>query len=620
MMSPLQKAESEYAHDTLTIRFRPTKNPEHYQVFLDTIGMPLLGGPAVTPEQLPTIDALQPLRTKYAALVDMLHALDQYGLGAAADPGEMLALGREVAGLLPASARKGIVEALQKAQREQRYLRLVIDVDHEMAQLLAVPWELLVLPLRGERAFEAIGDDFVLHQPMVGITRQMHGVGQHTEPRIQQPLSVQAFLAMPHNGEPIAYEMTYQALEHVLSPDAARACWYAGPGTLQALQERLQQCDPQIVHILCHGCESPVASGVRYNLLFTHIDGGIQRVSAFDLAPILSWKQSIQLVILHICHSGTLSTADRTPENVALALVRQGIPAVVAMQGEVGQEAIGHFVSTLYRELGKGSALDYALAIARNAMMSIPHSLDWSLPVLYQGSGAAEVSTWYTRLADRLESAMHEPVVTRTVRGMVLAWALILLTVGLIRWLLLPIPCAPDLQQLVLPLAVWIGAGLLVPALIASGQRGLQERHDLAPALRRAAYASQWAGAYLGYALGGLLGMLLWVSMWVLGIFDLLPDIVRLWALGAAMFLAAGISYIISRSQWRSALAIAPVNAELFDRSTIAIILIAALIILCIPLLVFGIPSSPFPWFVQQPFAALGLAAALISFVFGLGR
>ncbi len=604
----------------ITIRFRSMKNPEHYQVFLDTIGIPLLGGPVVQPEQLPTIAAIPPLRKHYADMVKMLHEMDQETLGRAADPGEMLDLGREVSTLLPASARHGIVTAVQKAQREQRHLRIIIDVSHELAQLLAVPWELLVLPLRGERAFEAIGDDFLLHQPMVSITRQMHGVGQHTEPSIQQPLSVQAVLAMPHAVEPIDYDTTYQALEQVLSLDGAHACWYAGSGTLQVLQERLQHNDPQIMHILCHGRESQVANGVRHDLLFTHADGGIQRVSGFDLAPILSWKQSVQLVILHICHSGTLSTADRTPENVALALVRQGIPAVIAMQEEIAQDASACFVRALYRELGKGCTLHDALARARNAMMSIPQSLDWSMPVLYQGSGAAEVTTWYTRLADRLDAAIHEPIVTRTVRGMVLAWALLLLTVGIIRWLMLPIHGAPDLQQLVRPLAAWICAGLVVPALIASGQRGLQERHDLAPALRRAANASQWAGAYLGYAIGELLGMALWVSLWVLGIFDVLPNSVSLWALFAGMLLAAGVSYVISRSQWRSALAIAPVNAELFDHTTIAIILIAALLILCVPLLVFRIPGSPFPGFVQQPFAALGLAGALVSLVFSLSK
>lgn len=615
------------AEDILRIRILPSSRPEHYQVALDVPGIPLFGGPALRPEALLSAEEIRPLRATYEEQITAFHELEMVGAAPPpTDPIQLLQLGRRVAQILPPNARQGLVAAARRAHRRGHRLRIMLETTAETRAFLAVPWELLVLPIKGES--DAGGEDFLLQDATVSLIRQVRGAGQQTPPRLTQPLAVQAFLADPLGGIPIESATTRTALAQTLSPAVAEAAWYAGPGTLAALAERLRVTSPQILHLLCHGEESPTTHGTRHDLIFTHQDGFIQRVSAFELAPMLSLAPQLQLVVLQACHSGTVPRATatapsatlgegerRTIESIALTLVRQGVPAVVAMQGEVGQAAAGAFVQVLYEELARGRGLDHAVAASRAAMRAVRGIVDWSLPVVYQGSGPVEVATWYTRVADRMDAALREPVVARTVRGTALAWALVLLAGCVTRWLLTPTGAGADLAALVLPLMAWVGVGFVGPAIIATAQRGASERDDLTLPIRRAARYAQWGGAYLGYALGGLLGLSVWVALWTLGVLAVLPAPLPILIFVGVLLWALAFSYVIARSQWRSALAIAPLDASTYDRASLALLILASLVMIGAPLFVFTLPGSPVAWLLSTEPAALALAGVIVSFV-----
>ncbi|MEI7768352.1 MAG: CHAT domain-containing protein [Chloroflexales bacterium] len=574
---------------------------------------------------------IRPLRLAYEQQIAMLHELEVVGAPVhPADPAQLRQLGRRVVNLLPTMAHQGIVAAIRRAQRRRSHLRIVIETTAETRIFLAVPWELMVLPIKGEGDSGVGGDDFLLQDATVSLVRQVRGAGQQTPPQLTQPLAVQAFLAEPLDGTPIVSATTREALDRALSPAVAAASWYAGPGTLTAIQERLRSSSPHILHLLCHGEESPTGYGTRHDLIFAHRDGFVQRVSAFDLAPLLSLAPQLQIVVIQACHSGTVPRTGtindaanqaegerRTIESIALTLVRQGVPAVIAMQGEVGQEAAGTFVQVLYEELARGSSLDRAVAASRAATRATQGGIDWSLPVVYQGSGSVEVATWYTRVADRIDAVIREPAATRTFRGALLAWALVLLAGGVSRWLLGPISAGADLAALARPLGAWIGVGLVGPAIIATAQRGARGRDDLPLPMLRAARYAQWGGAYLGYALSGLLGLSGWISLWALGVLALLPTPLPLVIFVGVLLGALGFSYVIARSQWRSCLSIAPVDDSTYTLSAVAIIMVAALIMIGAPLMVFVLPSSPFGWLLSAEPAALALAGIIVSFVLG---
>lgn len=621
------------AEDTLRLQILPSADPERYQITLTLPGIPLMGGPARRPATLTSAEEIQPLRKIYEDQITLYHDLELLEVATPhIDPLQLIEIGRRVAQLLPTSARQGLVAAVHRAQKRQRRLRIMLETTTETRNFLAVPWELLVLPIRGESETGAAGEDFLLQDANVSLIRQVRGAGQQTTPQLTQPLAVQAFLAEPMSGMvPIESVSTRTALAQALSAEVAAAAWYAGAGTLAALTERLRVSRPQILHLLCHGEESGTGYGTRHDLIFTHEDGCMQRVSAFDLAPILSLAPQLQLVVLQACHSGTVPRANapestatqsegerRTIESIALTLVRQGVPAVVAMQGEVGQEAAGAFVRVLYAELAQGGSLDRAVAASRTAMRVARGVVDWSLPVVYQGSGPVEVATWYTRSADWVEATLLEPTAARAIRGAFLAWVLVLLAGGVARWFLAPASAGADLAALVRPLMAWIGVGLVGPAIIATTQRGARGRDDVPLPILRATRYAQWGGAYLGYALGGLIGLGIWISLWTLGVLALLPAPLTLGLFTGGLVGVLGFSYVIARSQWRSALAITPVDPSIYTLPGIAIIITGALIMIGMPLMVFTLPTSPFAWLLSAEPAALAVAGAIVTLVLGL--
>jgi tetratricopeptide (TPR) repeat protein len=67
----------------------------------------------------------------------------------------------------------------------------------------------------------------------------------------------------------------------------------------------------------------------------------------------------------------------------AQSLVRQGIPAVVAMQFEISDTAAITLARSLYEAVADGYPLDAATAEARKAVRHQPNPVEWGTPVLY---------------------------------------------------------------------------------------------------------------------------------------------------------------------------------------------------------------------------------------------
>ncbi len=428
-------------HDTLWVLMaaHTAGDTQHFQATLRQQGTALLFDSFCRPELIRAAD-VQMLRSSYDGHIRMIHELAAEGLPLSShtlDTQQLYDLGRRVAAVLPTAVRQGIVAALRRARLRRRGLCIVLEVAAEAQELLSIPWELMVLPLADDARTDV--DGFLLLNADVSLVRQVQGIGRNTPPRLARPLKLQAFAATPHNVEPIDIETTRAALAQALPNGGLEDCWYDGPDTLGALQDRLREASPQIVHLLCHGEQNDVGRGpLRSDLLLTHRDGYMQRANTFDLAPILTLAPDIQLVILHACHAGATATAPQSAghgdaehgaaESIALGFVQHGVPVVVAIQGAIGQQAAGAFVRACYAALAHGAGIGQAVAAGRVAIWAAGGLVDWSLPVIYQGSGQPEPETWHTRLADRLDGALHDPTTKRELRGGLVTLALALLT------------------------------------------------------------------------------------------------------------------------------------------------------------------------------------------------
>jgi len=123
--------------------------------------------------------------------------------------------------------------------------------------------------------------------------------------------------------------------------------------------------------------------------------GGHNEVAASELKTMLQQpgRSSLRLVFLNCCESAR-GTAEDVFASPAAALVRAGIPNVIAMQFPITGDAAIELSSAFYENLADGWPIEAALTTARNKMWD-KSRIDWGIPVLYTRakSGQLFVST-----------------------------------------------------------------------------------------------------------------------------------------------------------------------------------------------------------------------------------
>lgn len=112
-------------------------------------------------------------------------------------------------------------------------------------------------------------------------------------------------------------------------------------------------------------------------------DGEISRLRAGDLGRLLGDHLPLRLVLLSACE-GARTGAHDIFSSTAATLLRRGVPAVVAMQYEVTDQAAIEFARAFYEALADAVPVDAAVGEARKAISRImSSSLEWGTPVLY---------------------------------------------------------------------------------------------------------------------------------------------------------------------------------------------------------------------------------------------
>lgn len=151
--------------------------------------------------------------------------------------------------------------------------------------------------------------------------------------------------------------------------------------TPEATHEALLKGGYHVFHFMGHGgLDRQTGDGV---LAFTGPDGLSRLVNGQLLRVFLS-NSPIQLAVLNACDGARISEVDPYA-GTALSLVEQGIPAVVAMQFEITDQASIAFSSTLYESITSGAPVDLAVTLARQAILATSHT-EWATPVLYMRS------------------------------------------------------------------------------------------------------------------------------------------------------------------------------------------------------------------------------------------
>ncbi|HET6921424.1 MAG TPA: CHAT domain-containing protein [Jiangellaceae bacterium] len=190
---------------------------------------------------------------------------------------------------------------------------------------------------------------------------------------------------------PVAVEDEVQRAQGGLSPLPTRVLSEHGEVTEERLFSELRDgCD--VLYLVCHG----YLAGDEPFLLLENEDGTAARIRGGALVDrIRDLTKVPRLVVLASCQSAGLGEAKQTDDGGVLAalgprLAEAGIPAVLAMQGDISMDTVARFMPTFFHELQRDGQIDRAMAAARGAVRD---RHDWWAPTLFMRLRSGRI--WY---------------------------------------------------------------------------------------------------------------------------------------------------------------------------------------------------------------------------------
>lgn len=242
----------------------------------------------------------------------------------------------------------------------------------ELVDLHAVPWEYL-------RA----DDGWLALSRRTTIVRHVEVPHAHERPPVAAPLRLLILTAEPQGLPRLDVEAELHHLARV---------WKAhGRGrveleilrhaTLDALRRALLLRPVHALHFIGHGgLDSTTGRGM---LCFEDRFGAPLNVPGPAFAAQLRDVASLRLVVLNACQTACVPTPGPFA-GIATALLQVGVPAAIAMQFEISDDAAVAFSQVLYQRLAEGDAVETAVAEGRLAITQRePDSLEWGTPVLF---------------------------------------------------------------------------------------------------------------------------------------------------------------------------------------------------------------------------------------------
>jgi hypothetical protein len=271
--------------------------------------------------------------------------------------------------------------SLDEAERQAKGLRIRLRLS-DTPELINLPWEYLYDP--AFQRFYALSVD----TPIVRFLDLPERVGSVL---VEPPLKVLVMLSSPSDYPSLDVEAEWNRLRTALAPLEEGGLLQVermDQATLPRLQQKMRQNNYHIFHFIGHGTtDEDTQQGA---LLFETESGSGQLVDSRLLSTLLYDEKTLRLVVLNACQGG--QTWAKNPfGGVAQGLVQQGIPAVVAMQFPVTDQAAIAFSQGFYGALADFSPIDMAISEARKAMFFAGNAVEWGTPVLYLRATNAQI-------------------------------------------------------------------------------------------------------------------------------------------------------------------------------------------------------------------------------------
>lgn len=263
----------------------------------------------------------------------------------------------------------------QITKNENAGLRLRLRLQ-DVPELADLPWEFLLDRTNGR---------FVAHSMQTPLVRYVE-MSQSLRPLLTTlPLRVLVMISAPIDEPGLDQQEERNRLEQAFEPlrkqGKVEVTWQED-ATLPALMRYLRKQSYHIFHFVGHGAfDAKRDVGL---LVLEDEQERSARVESDRIGAFLHDHPSLRLAVLNSCE-GARSSRNDPFAGVAANLVRQGIPAVVAMQFEISDEAAITFAGEFYSALAEGVPVDAAVAEARKAIYAT-NDVEWATPVLYMRS------------------------------------------------------------------------------------------------------------------------------------------------------------------------------------------------------------------------------------------
>ncbi|WP_420994217.1 CHAT domain-containing protein [Cupriavidus sp. 30B13] len=278
------------------------------------------------------------------------------------------------ASLFAAPAVRDAFVAAQAAADERRLdLRVRLRIGVEARELHALPWETL---------FDPAGEHALFIAQRCFFSRYLFAREMRL-PKLRAKSDVTALVAV---ANPSGLGPGMAAID--AQGEAARACAALAPVPVTVLAEPGQASVERILDALRNGadvlylvCHGALVDGEPM-LWLERMDGSRDLVAGSVLVNrIATLDRPPNLVVLCSCQSaGAGPRAGTTLMALGPLLAQAGVPAVLAMQGNVGVATMSAFMPVFFAELRDHGEVDRAAGVARAAVSQYP---DWWMPAVF---------------------------------------------------------------------------------------------------------------------------------------------------------------------------------------------------------------------------------------------
>ncbi len=219
-------------------------------------------------------------------------------------------------------------------------------LDPASRQILSLPWELL---------YRLDTRDFLARSRFTPVVRYLEVPRLTTPVALASQLRILVALANPEGTTGLDLEQECRRMEAVLGGNPRIHLEILRSPSLTEVRSALQRFDAHVFHYMGHGgFDSTTGEG---SLLFEDAQHRPQPIAAGVLAEALKGLPSLRLVVLNACRTAQISSDPKLDpfSGSASALALAGLPAILAMQLPISDQAALVFSQRLYEMLSRPS-------------------------------------------------------------------------------------------------------------------------------------------------------------------------------------------------------------------------------------------------------------------------